>query len=416
VVWDATDEMVVARFNADGSPDTSFGADGSGVVAIPNDTDTFVDHVLEQPDGRLLVTGESPEGLSVVMLNADGSVDTDFGGGLRTYDVFGGFPDEAVTYNDGVWVTDSGQVLLTAMKGPNLVTLRLTGLGHPDASFAANGFTSSPVDADGDPLGQDALVAARQTGDGGMVGYVDVWPADASHHLVRVTVDAGGNVVGQKAVATGLRASPEIDGTYGFDFIVAFSGDGSAFVSAQGQENRIAKLTPGGELDASFGDGGLATLPTPYALLYSATPDGGALVEAGRFNTAYFGAEDAVVKLTANGAIDSSFNAGEPAGMGALPAVQTTDGSTWMGYAGGGYDSGGAAVGASMVLQKLSAQDVETQVTGDPAAMAAIARGRLAAGTPEGGLFVDDLYGVVWQADGNPGVLEDGGGAGDQVS
>lgn len=408
IVWGSAD-LTVTRFNADGSVDTGFGNDGSGTVEVPTDEQTVVDHFIEQPNGNVLITAESPDGLSVVMLNADGSVDTNFGGGLQTFDVFKWFPSYAVTYNDNVSLTSSGDIKLTAMNNGNLVTLMLGADGQPDSSFAPDGVVTSPVDPSGDPVEQDVLVAAQSTADGGLVGYADIWAADLSHHLVRLTIDAQGNVTSQTPVNTGLNASAEVTGNgYGLDYLVAFSPDGSAYISAQGPENRIAKLTPGGQLDPSFGSGGLVTLPDAYAAVYSATPDGGVLVEAGRYDPMWFGAEDAAVKLTAGGSIDPNFNNGQPAGLGALPAVQLADGSTLLAYAGGGYDDAGNPVAPSIVLEKIDAGVPESLQTGDPAAMAAIKHGQDAANTPADGFFSDDLYGVVWDPNGEPGVLDAG--------
>src|ERR1700735_1765921 len=59
VMVGAPDAIGIARFNADGSPDTTFGTNGSGTVTIPVAEETLVDHILFEPNGKILVTGES---------------------------------------------------------------------------------------------------------------------------------------------------------------------------------------------------------------------------------------------------------------------------------------------------------------------------------------------------------------------
>jgi uncharacterized delta-60 repeat protein len=95
-------DVVVARYNPDGSPDTSFGIFGTGVVTInfdiPAQTYTPVSSsaqsVIIQPDGRILVVAKVPKpdntngftpylsgrGFALARLNQNGFPDLSFGG------------------------------------------------------------------------------------------------------------------------------------------------------------------------------------------------------------------------------------------------------------------------------------------------------------------------------------------------
>jgi len=81
-------DFVVLRFNPDGTPDNSFGDNGKVVTAISNVADV-ANHVVYQPDGKLIVVGFSAayntSGGSVkavlVRYNPDGSLDPTFGNG-----------------------------------------------------------------------------------------------------------------------------------------------------------------------------------------------------------------------------------------------------------------------------------------------------------------------------------------------
>lgn len=79
----------IARLNADGSVDTSFGSDGNGASSA-------VQAIAVQPDGKILIGGSfgsisdatvTATRLRVARLNADGSVDTAFGADSKGVDV-----------------------------------------------------------------------------------------------------------------------------------------------------------------------------------------------------------------------------------------------------------------------------------------------------------------------------------------
>ncbi|MGL4230029.1 MAG: hypothetical protein ACRCWJ_01565 [Casimicrobium sp.] len=78
----------VARMNADGSPDTGFGASGTGVVNIPGfvPSDGYVSKVLVRTDGKIVfggscyVNGTVGYRFCVARLNASGTFDTSFVG------------------------------------------------------------------------------------------------------------------------------------------------------------------------------------------------------------------------------------------------------------------------------------------------------------------------------------------------
>jgi uncharacterized delta-60 repeat protein len=85
--------FAVARFNANGSPDTSFGAGGQAGVEFfsppMQGAQEFADAVLVQPDGKILVAGSARQGQirfapiqgALARFNASGTLDTSFGTG-----------------------------------------------------------------------------------------------------------------------------------------------------------------------------------------------------------------------------------------------------------------------------------------------------------------------------------------------
>lgn len=75
------DLYFLRRVNADGSPDESFGTNGTVYGAFTQTNGwIYVDNVAVAPDGKIYMTGFS-SGDFMARFNADGSVDTTFGGG-----------------------------------------------------------------------------------------------------------------------------------------------------------------------------------------------------------------------------------------------------------------------------------------------------------------------------------------------
>src|SRR5690554_2781419 len=70
--------MAVARYNEDGSLDTSFGNDGTLRFPVGS-VKSFVMDMAQQPDGKILLGGRTWDNVSgdfaVVRLNEDGSFD-----------------------------------------------------------------------------------------------------------------------------------------------------------------------------------------------------------------------------------------------------------------------------------------------------------------------------------------------------
>jgi len=77
----ADKNFAVARFNPDGTPDTSFNGTGRTTTAVSTDED-FAHSVVVQGDGKIVVAGQAKLGgnfdFAVVRYNADGTLDTGF--------------------------------------------------------------------------------------------------------------------------------------------------------------------------------------------------------------------------------------------------------------------------------------------------------------------------------------------------
>lgn len=136
----ASADLSVVRFSADGTPDTSFGVNGTATYAV-GPGDDFARAVTVQDDGKILIAGTSETSggdydLSVVRLHVDGSLDTSFGNAGKVTVDFEGGRDAAQT----VEVRRNGDILVTgsavnAEGNADIAAVQFTADGALDTAF-----------------------------------------------------------------------------------------------------------------------------------------------------------------------------------------------------------------------------------------------------------------------------------------
>jgi uncharacterized delta-60 repeat protein len=234
----------VARFNPDGSLDTSF--DGDGMRAFDDRGADSMRDVLVQPDGKIVLVGTAgdPAFVLVARLNADGSVDPTFN--IAPVDLGG----TDVGWAAALQLDGKIAVAATTTTGAttNVAMVRLNANGSPDLSFDANGnrtldyggslnlaVRDIAVQPDGKYVlagtGSNNLVVTRLTPEGAFD------PSFSDNGIIGIDFDSG-NEFGN---AVALQANGKI--------VVA--GHTTA-----GLDAAVARFQPGGELDTTFsGDG-----------------------------------------------------------------------------------------------------------------------------------------------------------------
>jgi uncharacterized delta-60 repeat protein len=127
---------LLARFGANGLVDTSFGAAGvvrsAGVAFFA---------LVQQPDGKLVVTGGAPGSLVLARFQPDGSIDSGFGsnGSVTAPLVPGGSgPYPLALQPDGKLVT-------AALSGDRVALYRFNADGSLDQGFGSGGIASASV-------------------------------------------------------------------------------------------------------------------------------------------------------------------------------------------------------------------------------------------------------------------------------
>lgn len=138
----ANDDFVLARYNSDGSLDTSFGAAGIVTTAVGNFSDLALAVAL-QPDGKILAAGYSSNGanadFAVVRYNADGTLDSLFADNGKAVEPIGN-SDDVVR---AIAVQADGKIVIAGYEFINsnsdIAVTRLNADGTLDTSFDADG-------------------------------------------------------------------------------------------------------------------------------------------------------------------------------------------------------------------------------------------------------------------------------------
>ncbi len=149
------EEFALARYNIDGSLDTSFGTDGIVRTQIRSKNSNAY-AVFIQPDGRIIAVGQGIGSLTgfakqfaVIRFNHDGTLDTSFGTGGSVTTAIGTRSDEAFS----VAVQSDGRIVAGGYSdyGPfnnyNFALVRYNANGTLDTSFGSEGKVVTEIGA-----------------------------------------------------------------------------------------------------------------------------------------------------------------------------------------------------------------------------------------------------------------------------
>jgi uncharacterized delta-60 repeat protein len=189
--------LTLDRYQPNGSIDTSFGVNGRAIVDL-GDNFSYTQLVSVLGDGRILLSGASPQDALVVMLDPSGRLDTSFHGtGWLTINLAQNSHFDQVTAQV---VRDNAITLL--MRGSSMDVPLAIGRMSLDGSlvqgFGNGGIVTYTVDSLPAPFEATSRYVALEVGSGGDV----IIPADTTDQngagLLRL--DASGSPIG-----TGVR-------------------------------------------------------------------------------------------------------------------------------------------------------------------------------------------------------------------
>jgi uncharacterized delta-60 repeat protein len=152
----STYHIVLARYNTDGSLDTSF--DGDGVVTIPISGQGSGTAVAVQADGKILMGGSSgsPNRFTLARFNTDGSADPTFGGGIVNTQLSTSSGISSIAL-----MPDGSIIAAGSANGSNsdFAVARYNPDGLLDTTFDSDGIVITPVGTGNDFLAGIAIQA-----------------------------------------------------------------------------------------------------------------------------------------------------------------------------------------------------------------------------------------------------------------
>jgi len=299
-VLTSSSDFGVARYNEDGTLDTTFGTGGRVATDIGSNTADSALGVTIQPDGKIIVvgsTGEDTGDFAIVRYDADGTLDTSFDTDGKVVSSFSATTDRAV----GVAVQDDGKIVVAGdvANGTRFLLARYTPEGALDPTFNSAGSVSLP--------GNYARAMTIQP-DGNMIV---VGNAGDDMQVVRVTSDG---ILDTTFASDGVE-SLDFNGFVDDARTVTLQKDGkilvlgSAGISSTVERFGIARLLPSGGLDTTFNTTGKVTVDGPSGGVgrsLAVQSDGKILVAGGAVSTENE-TDFYVARLTANGEVDPTF-------------------------------------------------------------------------------------------------------------
>lgn len=293
-------QTAVIRYLPNGALDTSFSGDGIATAFTGTGTAGAL-----QPDGKPVVAGNSAAGLQVVRYNADGTLDTSFGGdGQATTSFTGGINARAVMIQPDGKIVVAGYLSFTSGDLRDIMLARFETDGTLDMTFGTGGTAiidltpnATEVVFDAVLLSDGKIVIVGQKND--TIGFADFLVARFN---TDASVDTTFGTNGFTTVAVAPSNNDLADS-------VAIAPDGKIVVGgiytdfAVSNAPALVRLTPDGALDSTFDGDGILT-PTsvnrPVAVLVQSN---GKILTAGPN-----GSVAGISKYNVDGTLDTSFS------------------------------------------------------------------------------------------------------------
>ncbi len=257
-------DFSLARYNSDGSLDTTFSGDGKLTTDIAGGQD-YAYAVVVQADGKILAAGSSNinaanslNHFTLVRYNANGSLDTSFGnGGIVTTDIPSNNNSELLS----LALQADGKIVAGGRAHNDGVTNRFALArynvnGSLDSTFGVSGIVTTVFYGFDDSISALGLQA-----DGKIVAAGQAYPGGANTQFALARYNIDGSL--DASFGAGGMVTTDFYGGNDFCRSVKLFADGkilaagSAYPQGSGTDQvALARYNADGSLDASFGIGG----------------------------------------------------------------------------------------------------------------------------------------------------------------
>jgi uncharacterized delta-60 repeat protein len=308
-------QTLVLRFNSDGTRDNAFGVGGVFIYGEKRKGNTYGSGIAIQPDGKIVVVGDSYYDKSrevlVLRCNSDGSVDSTFGkGGVATYR---SQTKENKDLSFGVMLQSDARIVVVGSthngKTYEPMILRYNNDGSLDSSFGKGGVVTYKGLSDANVWGR--AVAIQPDGRIVIVG-VSYTPKKCDVLTVRYNADGS---LDKGFGEGGVAPSSCPPGGRDWGRSIAIQPDGKIIVAGNTRlrENTnilLLRYNTNGKPDTTFGMGGIASYQSMakkgnWGQAVALLPDGKIVVVgnslSGPKKEAY------IARCNSDGTMDSSF-------------------------------------------------------------------------------------------------------------
>ena len=318
------EDFVVARYNTDGTLDTTFGHGGKvttdfpGLAAVPSS-------VVIQPDGKIVVAGGAfplftfAGDFKVVRYNRNGSLDTSFGDGGIVTTTFpeGSYAFDVALQPDGKIIA-AGTVFVDFNIGDSSDTdfalARYNPDGTPDATFGSGGQVSTDfVGFEDDAFSVLIQPDGRIVAVGSANDPATFYDFAAARYLSNGTIDTTFGVAGKVRTDFG-------DQNFDRASSAALQPDGrivaAGFAISQGggvQNFAVARYTSNGILDTTFSRDGKTQIDFGNCCQGAANvllQSDGKIITVGGSNGESSEDDFLLARLTPRGSLDNTFGVG----------------------------------------------------------------------------------------------------------
>ena len=321
-------DFALVRYTQEGRVDSTFGTNGIVSTSFGSNTDDYLGAIVMQTDGKLIVTGttygQGNADFALARFNSNGSLDSSFGNNGKVITAPG--PDQ--DYAQSITLQPDGKIIVAGSSSrmdsfscsydefyvPITTIVRYQQDGKLDSSFGQNGRVFLQAGQGFDyaraVLFQSGKIIVAGSGfyncGCGYYGGVDCY--NAFLRLVRLNDNGSidnsfgqnGNVTDSVVLLYPADVITQPDGK----ILITGTGNESGFISERFNSN--------GSLDQSFGNAGkvITTIEqNGYAWSTAITLQGEKIIIVGGYNSNSGGGSDfAIARYKSNGSPDSSFN------------------------------------------------------------------------------------------------------------
>jgi uncharacterized delta-60 repeat protein len=296
---DDTVHSILARYNVDGSLDSSFSGDGKVIIDLG--TESLTTGIAVQNDGKILMSGaidgSAGGDFFLTRYNADGTPDSSFSGDGRVSTDFG-----SLDVGFSVATQTDGKIVVAGISNSDFALARYNSDGNLDASFSGDGMTTT--DFGGAEAGGSVIV---QNDGKILVAGVSLigsnWNFAVARYNATGSLDSTFSGDGKVLTAFGINQS---------SISLALQADGKIVVAGGGFTGGLSfngfgviRYNSDGTLDTSFsGDGYVVTDFAADSAGQSVKVQADGRILVGGFSNGDF----ALVRYNSNGTLDTTFS------------------------------------------------------------------------------------------------------------